>query len=344
MKTLKDTVNCIYQALHHTENYIVNEYSFIGKLLPEEITFITAQELEDRYPDKTAKEREYLAAQLNDIQDIHSSNVRVKDALQTQIVNQSDSVGKIYNITSALNQYNSEEVLFYAAEILAKLMKSKDVAIYTVSNADYARLFSYTSAKGKSLGNSIRYREMGEMYEILAAGKVYINRTMDERYPLMANAIFENEQMQMLVFVWGLSWERMTLGQANQLVIISSLIQNAVLRAHRYVEALENQRYVENSQMLSTEAFTTLVKVHTRAGERGLTECTLLKITNPTGNYVEDGKILASKLRLSDYVGTFADGNLYVLLSNTTKEESAHVIRRFSEVGFVAEIAEERFR
>ena len=62
MKTLKDAVNCIYQALHHTENYIVNEYSFIGKLLPEEITFITAQELEDRYPDKTAKEREYLAA------------------------------------------------------------------------------------------------------------------------------------------------------------------------------------------------------------------------------------------------------------------------------------------
>ena len=61
-KTLKDAVNCIYQALHHTENYIVNEYSFIGKLLPEEITFITAQELEDRYPDKTAKEREYLAA------------------------------------------------------------------------------------------------------------------------------------------------------------------------------------------------------------------------------------------------------------------------------------------
>jgi len=289
-------------------------------------------------------EREYLAAQLTDIQDIHSSNVRVKDALQTQIVNQSDSVGKIYNITSALNQYNSEEVLFYAAEILAKLMKSKDVAIYTVSNADYARLFSYTSAKGKSLGNSIRYREMGEMYETLAAGKVFINRTMDERYPLMANAIFENEQMQMLVFIWGLSWERMTLGQANQLVIISSLIQNAVLRANRYVEALENQRYVENSQMLSTDAFTTLVKVHTHASDRGLTECTLLKILNQTGNYIEDGKILASKLRLSDYVGTYSDGNMYVLLSNTTKEESGHVIRRFAEVGYTAEIVEEKLK
>ena len=62
VETLKETVTCIYQSLRHTENYIVNEYSFIGKLLPERITFITSQELEDRWPDKTAKEREYAAA------------------------------------------------------------------------------------------------------------------------------------------------------------------------------------------------------------------------------------------------------------------------------------------
>ncbi len=61
-ETLRHTVKCIYAALRHTENYIVNEYSFIGRLLPEKITFVTAQELEDRWPDKTPKEREYAAA------------------------------------------------------------------------------------------------------------------------------------------------------------------------------------------------------------------------------------------------------------------------------------------
>ena len=61
-ETLREIVSCIYQSLRHTENYIVNEYSFIGKLLPEKITFITSQELEDRWPEKTAKEREYAAA------------------------------------------------------------------------------------------------------------------------------------------------------------------------------------------------------------------------------------------------------------------------------------------
>ncbi len=59
---LHETVSCIYAALRHTENYIVNEYSFIDKLLPEQITFLTTQELEDAYPTLTPKEREYRAA------------------------------------------------------------------------------------------------------------------------------------------------------------------------------------------------------------------------------------------------------------------------------------------
>ena len=221
-------------------------------------------------------------------------------------------------------------------------MKSKDVAIYTVSNADYARLFSYTSAKAKGLGNSIRYPEMEELYQTLAEGKVFINRKMDERYPLMANAIFENDRMEMLVFVWGLSWEQMTLGQANQLSIISSLIQNAVLRANRYMEALEQQRYIADSRMLTTDAFATLVRAHVQAGDKGLTECTLLKVLTSTGDQIEDGKVLASKLRLSDYVGTLPDGNMYVLLANTAREDASFVIKRFEEAGYATEFMEER--
>ncbi len=61
-KKLRDTVKCVYAALKHTENYIADEYAFIDKFLPEKITFITAQELEDRYPDLTPKQREYAAA------------------------------------------------------------------------------------------------------------------------------------------------------------------------------------------------------------------------------------------------------------------------------------------
>jgi len=59
VSTLKKVVRCIYSVLRHTETYIAYEYEFIGKMLPEEIFFITSQELEDLYPDCSPKEREY---------------------------------------------------------------------------------------------------------------------------------------------------------------------------------------------------------------------------------------------------------------------------------------------
>lgn len=63
--TLKSIVNDVYSALKDTENHICSKYSFIEPILPEKITFITSQELEDMYPDCTSKERERKIAKLN---------------------------------------------------------------------------------------------------------------------------------------------------------------------------------------------------------------------------------------------------------------------------------------
>ncbi len=61
-ETLRDTVKSVYEALRITEKYMANKYDYIDCILPEEISFITTQELEDMYPDLTPKEREYRIA------------------------------------------------------------------------------------------------------------------------------------------------------------------------------------------------------------------------------------------------------------------------------------------
>lgn len=57
-ETLKSIVKNIYKALRKTEEFINREYPVFSTKLPEEIFFITSQELEDAYPELTAKERE----------------------------------------------------------------------------------------------------------------------------------------------------------------------------------------------------------------------------------------------------------------------------------------------
>ena len=59
--TLKDTVRAIYLTLRKTEGYVCAHYPHIKPELPDEIAFVTSQELEDRYPSLTPKQREYEA-------------------------------------------------------------------------------------------------------------------------------------------------------------------------------------------------------------------------------------------------------------------------------------------
>ena len=57
-ETLQYTVRKVYRALKDTEEYISRRYNYIDPLLPDDIFFITTQELEVLYPDLTTKERE----------------------------------------------------------------------------------------------------------------------------------------------------------------------------------------------------------------------------------------------------------------------------------------------
>ena len=60
LDTLKKVVRSVYKALKKTEKYMSIQYEYIEEILPKDIFFITSQELEDLYPDKTPKEREYI--------------------------------------------------------------------------------------------------------------------------------------------------------------------------------------------------------------------------------------------------------------------------------------------
>ena len=57
---LRETVRTIYNAVKNLGDYVNRLYRDLRTEIPNEIYFITSQELEDRYPDKSPKEREEL--------------------------------------------------------------------------------------------------------------------------------------------------------------------------------------------------------------------------------------------------------------------------------------------
>lgn len=62
METLKKVVRDLYNVFKETEEHVHSIYPEVECILPEEITFITSQELLDMYPDFSPKERENAIA------------------------------------------------------------------------------------------------------------------------------------------------------------------------------------------------------------------------------------------------------------------------------------------
>ncbi|MBR0577383.1 aspartate--ammonia ligase [Proteiniclasticum sp. BAD-10] len=58
VETLKETVRIIYSIFKDAELLLERSYPFLKPILPESLSFITTQELLDRYPGMTPKERE----------------------------------------------------------------------------------------------------------------------------------------------------------------------------------------------------------------------------------------------------------------------------------------------
>ena len=57
---LKETVRSIYKAIRQTLLFVKRKYKYITLELPKSVYFITSQDLEDKYPSKTPREREEL--------------------------------------------------------------------------------------------------------------------------------------------------------------------------------------------------------------------------------------------------------------------------------------------
>ena len=170
------------------------------------------------------------------------------------------------------------------------------------------------------------------MNQDLQNQRVFVNRELEKEYPLMASGIYTNDSMQLILMLWGMPLEKMNLAETNRLRIVGYLIQNAMLRAKKYLDVLRNQRYLPDSKILNEDAFRQLIAAFLHARDEQLTVCALLKVNNVTLQDLNGIKGLERNLRQSDYLGVLR-GNIYILLSNTDEINAQSVINRLQKNG-----------
>lgn len=297
-----------------------------------------AQMIIDEMQEKIRKQKELLQEQDREIEELKqlldSGNVNEKQDFEVQPGDYKNEFETVYDIIASLEKYTTEEVLFFAAQKLAEVMDTRDVAVYTVANRNYARLFSATSPEARQLGNSIRYTDMGEVYSDLKDGRIYINKAMETGLPLMASAIYAVDEMRVILMFWGIPAERMSLAEVHRLTVVETLLQNAILRADHYMASFRRHRYLEGTNVLNEEAFTILVKAFMEAKELGLTECALVEVMMGYQDYEEVSLQISVNIRQTDYMGLLEGEKVYILLANTDLKNAEVVQERLKKLGY----------
>ena len=263
---------------------------------------------------------------------------------ESETVSSTDSWSSIYDIISSLEKYKTEEVLFYAVEILGQEMGSKNVAIYNVANREYARLYSSTSLEARRLGNSIKYIELGELYSDLKAGRIYVNETNEPNRPALAHAIYAENDIRVILMFWDVSSEKHGVSPVKRLTVIETLLQNTLLHASRYMSNFRRKNYLEGTNVLKEDTFRVLLKAFLEAKEKGLTDCALVEFQMGYRDYKSISIQVACKIRLTDYMGVLSGGKFYILLANTDIKSANIVLERFQSIGFRSAIKDLQYK
>lgn len=314
----------------------INTYIWTAQIF---IVGLTVGHLKDKFRETEEDKNEridFLSDRLSDITVINSSNTRIKNYFAEKLISSAEGVGRIYEITSRLERAKTGEVLFSALDTLSEIMETRDVSIYLVSNENYCRLASASSEKARSLGKSLAIADYGAMFDVMMRKQVYINRSLDTGLPMMGSALFDDKGiMRIVVLLWNIPYEQMTLYQANLLTVVGALVYSMVVRDADYMDALAYRRFLPGTGILQAEAFESMLDIYRNAGEKGYAQSSVLYIQSEGMPLTE----LSSKIRLllrdTDYAGVIVGGGIAVLLTNTNKNEAAYVKARLEENGIV---------
>lgn len=276
------------------------------------------------------------------LNDIYTETRLVKDELQLQVMNSSDSFGKIYSVTKELESLEPESIFNSTVSVVESIMKVQVVSIYTVNKyGNYLRLVTRSGSGDYEVAKSIKVEDVDFAKHVLHDKKLFVNKELQADAPLMAAPVWNGREVVAVVALYGMKFDHFTLYYQNLFKITVDLVSSALSRALSFVEATENVRYIDGTPVLKPDVFHDIL-VSKRIGRaKHGTEYVLLSAGEGNELTIDLSHLISGSLRETDYIGIGPGGELMVLLSNSSLAEAAFVLERLRKNGVTLTVAEE---
>ncbi|UHA75202.1 NAD-dependent epimerase/dehydratase family protein [Paenibacillus sp. 481] len=261
----------------------------------------------------------------------------MKDALERNMVNSKDSIGRLYRIVTEMESLEPEKVMTSAVSVLEQMLETDAVAIYAVSTGDYLRLRVH-SKKERAWLKSLQLHDNHDIERVVYKQTPWFNRELNPNSPMMvAPVVFEGETIA-IVTVYEMPFERMNPYAENAFRIAVDMFSKSLGRALQYSDAVRTDRYITGTQLLRRFAFEQMLSQKQEAKRKHHVPYVLIKIEGLGLDWKDWGARIVGALRDTDYVGTEQGDSVMALLSNTDESEVETVRARINQLGLTTRV------
>ncbi len=287
--------------------------------------------------DKRTNEMSFARKEMTLLRDKYSFLKRIyqgvlenRSEYRRQILGFQDSFGKIFEAVQRLDGEIAGSVLMKGLQVLEDVLHNHSVAIYTLDSWQrFGRLAVCSNSMLSRLTKSLRVADVQEIYDTIQSGEVYRNTEFKKEYPAYAYGVMRADKLVFLVLIWEVSPEQYGIYYMNLFRILCGLMQTSFLRAMDYEILQHEKTYYEGTQIARTEYFAKNLQIQEDMREAGISDFVLVKFR--CRDRMELTEKLAGMIRANDLLGTDAEGNIYLVLTQMRFQNFDVVKRRFEE-------------
>ncbi|MBC8061246.1 MAG: GDP-mannose 4,6-dehydratase [Clostridiaceae bacterium] len=292
----------------------------------------------DKYSRQGDSNKVFISAieeKYNFLQEVYNETYISKSLLENQVVNSEDSFGKIYGIIKELDSLEPQFIYKGAIDVLERILNTDEISIYSIDkSAKFLRLIVKSNKESLIAKKTIELDYFMEAKEQLLQGNIFINKKLNPELPMLIAPIVDtNKKTIALIMLHGVEFDRLTLYFQNLFVVVSRLINTAVLNAYLYESAINDERYVQDTIFLKKEFFENILSIKTKSMKESKSEFAMLKIENSNRDYKSLSEVVMRCIREADFAGIWTDDNIYLILSNASNSDALIVSNRLKDQG-----------
>lgn len=284
--------------------------------------------------EKKRQEEDYIF-----LEDLYNKTYDEKKELEEKVIASKDSFGKIYSVVRELDSLEPQYIFKSSIDILESFLESNRIAIYILKNK-FLRLNVKSKDSSFKPPNTISFDKLDMLKNSIEKGEIFVNRNLQLGVPMMVAPIKKGNKLIAMIMIEELEFSKMTLYYENLFKVISNLIETSIIKAYDYEELNLKERYVKDTIFLKERWFINILKIKKIAKFEKKLDYTILKVSNNILPLHDLSEIIKRSIRETDPVGILNE-DIYILLLNTTKEESLIPMERLKYRGVHSEVVEE---